>query len=76
MLGTIQIFGPDGYEQFMLPLLKILRNINDHATDYYYYMTPCPWLQIKIYQLMQVLPIPADKSILDEIDSLVKRTFN
>ena len=76
MLGTINLFGPDGYEQFIHPLLKILRNINDYATDYYYYMTPCPWLQIKIYQILQVLPVPRDRSTIEDIDSLVKKTFN
>jgi len=68
LLGTITLFGHNGYEHFIEPLVKILRNINDHATDYYYYMTPCPWLQIKIYQILQVMPAPRDRSTIEEID--------
>lgn len=49
LLGTISLHGYGGYESFIDPLLNIQRNINDHADSYYYYMTPCPWLQIKVY---------------------------
>lgn len=42
--GTIKIVGPEGYECLLPQLVFILRNIKDHAQDYYYYMTPCPWL--------------------------------
>jgi AP-2 complex subunit alpha len=38
-------------------------------------MTPCPWLQIKIYQILQLMPVPREKSTIEEIDRLVKKTF-
>lgn len=50
--GTISIMGRDGFNELVPILIKILSNINAHATDYYYYMTPCPWLQIKILRLL------------------------
>jgi vesicle coat complex subunit len=42
--GTIQIMGRQGFESLIPSLVKILSDINKHATDYYYYQTPCPWL--------------------------------
>lgn len=42
--GTIQIMGRQGFEGLIPSLVKILSDINKHATDYYYYQTPCPWL--------------------------------
>lgn len=50
--GTISIMGRDGFSELVPVLIKILTNINMHAADYYYYMTPCPWLQIKILKLL------------------------
>jgi len=35
-----------------------MQNINEYAQDYYYYMTPCPWLQIKIIKILQLFPPP------------------
>jgi hypothetical protein len=47
-----QVASPEPYQQFIPVLLQLLRNINDNAKDYYYYMTPCPWLQVKIFQIL------------------------
>jgi AP-2 complex subunit alpha len=49
MLGTIKMKGPSGYEPFVGPLIHILKTMNEHAQEYFYYMTACPWLQIKIF---------------------------
>lgn len=43
-------------------LIKILQNINVHATDYFYYQTPCPWLQVKVLKILQLFPPPDEKS--------------
>lgn len=42
--AVIQIFGHQGYESLISKLVLIMQNINDYAQDYFYYMTPCPWL--------------------------------
>lgn len=42
--GTISVIGRQGYEDLVPKFIKILANINQYATDYFYYMTPCPWL--------------------------------
>lgn len=44
MLGTIRLKGPHGYEPFIGPLIHILKTMPEHAQEYHYYMTPCPWL--------------------------------
>lgn len=60
--GTILAMGPSGFESLVSPLIKILTNINAHATDYFYYQTPCPWLQIKVLKLLQLFPAPDERS--------------
>lgn len=50
--GTIQIMGTQGFESLVTPLIKILSSINAHATDYFYYQTACPWLQIKVLKIL------------------------
>jgi len=60
LYGTITIMGREGFGDLVPQLIKILANINQHATDYYYYMTVCPWLQIKILKILQMFPPPED----------------
>ena len=48
MKGSIKLFGHEGYEGLVPQLVVILSHIQEYAQDYYYYMTPCPWLQVKI----------------------------
>jgi AP-2 complex subunit alpha len=60
--GTVLVMGRPGFDAVVHPLIKILSNINSHATDYYYYQTACPWLQIKALKILQLFPAPEDKS--------------
>ena len=52
MLGTIKLKGAQGFDQFIGPLINIFKKMHDYAQEYFYYMTPCPWLQIKIFQIL------------------------
>ena len=49
---TIQMFGPESYVGLMPRLVGVLADMQKYAQDYYYYMTPCPWLQVKILQIL------------------------
>ena len=44
LLQTIKLAGHDGYEQYLQQLVFVIENIKEHSNNYYYYMTPCPWL--------------------------------
>ena len=39
-------------------------------------MTPCPWLQVKILQIIQLFPPPpVNSSLLNDINSQIKRIY-
>ena len=39
-------------------------------------MTPCPWLQVKILQILQMLPPPvSDAELLSAINGQIKRIY-
>ena len=58
LLTTIKMFGPEQYVSLTPQLVTILSDMQKYAQDYYYYMTPCPWLQCKILQILQIMPPP------------------
>lgn len=69
--GTISIMGREGFGDLVPILIKTLSNINMHAADYYYYMTACPWLQIKILKLLQSFPPPEHENDLTRINEIL-----
>ena len=74
--GIIEIEGPHRYASLAGPLINRLMNMHQHAHDYYYYMTPCPWLQIRILQVLQRIPPQMlETVVLDEIHSAVRKIF-
>ena len=63
------MFGVEPYIGLQPQLVTILSDIQKHAQDYNYYMTPCPWLQVKILQILQMLPPPvSDAELLSAIN--------
>lgn len=61
--GILEIFGRGGYEEVVSPLITRLSNIAKDSDDYRYYMTPCPWLQIKIMKILQHFPAPSGNDL-------------
>ena len=80
--GTLSTVGRHGFEVLIPQLIKILADINKHATDYYYYQTACPWLQVKVLKILQIFPPPEQTSpdlkrindILGEIIVVIEKT--
>jgi len=68
-----------GYEAFVgvIPqLVQILSDMQKYAQDYYYYMTPCPWLQVKILKILQMFPAPvSDAELLSAVNGQIKRIY-
>lgn len=56
MSGVITIMGREGLYPLVPSIINILANIHNDSTDYMYYKTPCPWLQVKILKLLQLFP--------------------
>ena len=74
--GTLTIMSRSGFEELVPILIKILSSISQHATDYYYYMTPCPWLQIRVLKLLQFFPAPEDAADLNKINEMLLDIVN
>lgn len=68
--------GREGFDSLVPLLIKILSNINAYAQDYYYYMTSCPWLQVKILKLLQQFPPPDNESDLTRINEIMLEIIN
>ena len=74
--GLVEIEGPDRYLTLAGPLVHRLSNMHQHAHDYYYYMTPCPWLQIRILQVLQRLPgHRLEPNLIEEINAAIRKVF-
>ena len=71
--GTVLVKGRDGFEGVVPKLIRILQRIHDYATDYLYYRTPSPWLQIKVLKILQLFRPPEDEGLLQVVnESLMK----
>ena len=75
----LQLIPIHGYESFKYCYSKLLSHLfrlavaREVSTDYMYYQTACPWLQIKILKVLQLFPYPIDPRLAqDLIDSLQK----
>jgi len=65
--------GPQGFHVHIPQLISILNNINQHSQDYYYYMTPCPWLQVKILRILLFFPAPEEPRLLEQINNICQK---
>ena len=52
-------------------IIKKLATVDQHANEYYYYMTPCPWLQIKYLKILQYFPAPKNAVDLRTINGII-----
>lgn len=75
----LQLIPVHGYEAYKHCYVKLVFNLyrlvitKDVSSDYMYYQTACPWLQIKILKLLQLFPYPLDNRIAQDVsDSLQK----
>jgi len=44
LLGTINIVGRNDFHSLVPLIVQNLAHVDQNAQNYYYYMTPCPWL--------------------------------
>ena len=74
--GVVSIMGREGLHDLVPSLTSVLQNIGSHAEDYYYYKTPCPWLQVKVLKLLQYFPPPPNKRDLNLINEIMMKLIN
>ena len=53
LTGVITIMGREGLYDLVPLIINALQTIDSNSEDYYYYKTPCPWLQVKLLKLLQ-----------------------
>lgn len=63
--------GTEGFERIVPKLIYILSTIHDYSTDYLYYRTPSPWLQIKVLKILRLFPPPEDEDTLRAINDVL-----
>jgi hypothetical protein len=44
--------GREGLYDLVGQLIQLLATIDSNSEDYFYYKTPCPWLQVKVLKLL------------------------
>lgn len=69
--GTLIQMGTEGFERIVPKLIYILSTIHDYSTDYLYYRTPSPWLQIKVLKILRLFPPPEDEDTLRAINDVL-----
>lgn len=69
--GTLISKGVEGFEGCINKIIYILSRIHDYATDYLYYRTPSPWLQIKCLKILRLFPPPSDEEALNCINDVL-----
>jgi len=53
-------------------LSKIILS-KDYTNDYVYYGVPAPWLQIKLFRILQHYPMPTDGALKNQITSVLNK---
>ena len=65
--------GKEGFEGLVPKVIRLLHKIHDFATDYLYYRTPSPWLQIKALKILQLFRPPEDEQLLQIINEVLMK---
>lgn len=70
------MFGHENFVSVLPQLVTILSEMQKYSQDYFYYMTPCPWLQVKLLQIIQLFPPPvSDAELISGIVGQIKRIY-
>ena len=56
----------------ILETLVVLKNA---TYDYVYYQTPAPWLQVKLFKILQFFPVPKDAQLKTKLFGVVNKVM-
>ncbi len=68
LLTLMNITNPENLKDVQPKVARILHKLainKECPTNYLYYTTPNPWLQMKLYKALQIWSPPEEKGILD-----------
>ena len=75
----LQLIPAQGYDSYKAVYNRIVSHLyrlaigKDVSSDYMYYQTACPWLQIKLLKLLQLFPYPIDSRISQDLNEALTR---
>jgi AP-2 complex subunit alpha len=79
--AMIAVFGNELFGDCVPLIIHTLYRLvmgREVTQDYMYYGTPSPWLQVKLFRLLQLLPVPNDSQLIvdlrDVLDRVLSRT--
>eukprot|EP00656_Telonema_subtile_P051160 TRINITY_DN6821_c0_g1_i1.p1 TRINITY_DN6821_c0_g1~~TRINITY_DN6821_c0_g1_i1.p1 ORF type:complete len:704 (+),score=253.92 TRINITY_DN6821_c0_g1_i1:193-2304(+) len=70
------ISGIVGFEEIVPRAVKLMVQIvinRDFAPDYVYANVPCPWLQVKTLQILQLFPAPTEVQVVTRLTDVLTR---
>ena len=76
LLQVIPVHGYDTYKNCFGKLVSNLYRLaltKEVSSDYMYYQTACPWLQIKLLKVLQLFPFPIDSRLSQDITDTLQR---
>ena len=68
-----------GYEKFVSCYSVIVQQLyrltvmNEAPKDYFYYQSPCPWLQVKFLKLLKMYPFPTESKLATELCEILDK---
>jgi AP-2 complex subunit alpha len=67
LLGIQTVSNPEFFRDILPKIVRLLHKLvisKECSLDYLYYQTPNPWLQVKLFKLLENWQPPDDKSVL------------
>jgi AP-2 complex subunit alpha len=79
LYGIVALNSYAGFEENVPKLIKILYKIvinKDCSSDYLYYHTANPWLQVKVLKTLQLFPPPQDSQLISAISDVLNKVIS
>jgi AP-2 complex subunit alpha len=76
LLGIQSISNPEFFKDIAPKIVRLLHKLvinKECSLDYLYYQTPNPWLQIKLFKILENWSVPEDKSVLSMIEEVLTK---
>jgi AP-2 complex subunit alpha len=76
LMGIQSISNPEFFKDIAPKIVRLLHKLvinKECSLDYLYYQTPNPWLQIKLFKILENWWVPEDKSVLSMIEEVLTK---
>jgi AP-2 complex subunit alpha len=78
LLTSQQIFNPEHFREALPKVARLLHKLainKECQTEYLYFTVPNPWLQMKLYKILQLWSPPEEKGILSLIEETLTKVL-